>query len=65
MRLVAMKLWACVVIFVVTVHVGLGSSPAASQNVFYQASENDIAGPIGSLIREEPHFAGRADPNDC
>jgi pimeloyl-ACP methyl ester carboxylesterase len=48
-----MKPWAYVVIFIITVHVGLGPLPAASQNAFYQASESDIAGPVGSLIREE------------
>src|ERR1700685_1638972 len=60
MRLVAMKLWTYVVIFAVTVHVGLGSLPAASQHAFYQASESDIAGPTGSLIREEPRSGAAA-----
>src|SRR5580704_9471361 len=55
-----MKLWADVVIFIIAVHVGLGPLPAASQNAFYQASESDIAGPIGSLIREEPRSGAAA-----
>jgi hypothetical protein len=55
-----MKFWAHVVIFVNTVCV-LGPLPAAAQNAFYQASESDIAGPVGSLIREEPRSGAAAD----
>jgi acetyl esterase/lipase len=55
----AMKFWAHVVIFVNTVCV-LGPLPAAAQNAFYQASESDIAGPVGSLIREEPRSGAAA-----
>ena len=54
-----MKLWACVVIVVNTV-CALGPLPAAAQSAFYQASENDIAGPVGSLIREEPRAGAAA-----
>jgi acetyl esterase/lipase len=54
-----MKLWACVVIVVNTVS-ALGSLPAAAQSTFYQASESDIAGPIGSIIREEPRAGAAA-----
>lgn len=60
MRLVAMKLWAYVVISIATVYLVLGHVPAASQNAFYQASESDIAGPIGSLIREAPRAGAAA-----
>jgi acetyl esterase/lipase len=59
-RRVSMMLWAYVVIFTIAVHVGLGPLPAAAQNAFYQAPENDIAGPIGSLIREEPRSGAAA-----
>src|SRR5271170_7612565 len=55
-----MMLWAYVVIFTIALHVGLGPLPAAAQNAFYEASENDIAGPIGSLIREEPRSGAAA-----
>ena len=54
-----MKLWACVVIVVNTV-CALGPLPAAAQSAFYQASENDIAGPVGSLIREEARAGAAA-----
>ena len=54
-----MKLWVCVVIVVNTVCT-LGPLPAAAQSAFYQASESDIAGPIGSLIREEPRAGAAA-----
>ena len=49
-----------IVIFIVTVYLVLGPVPAASQNAFYQASESDIAGPIGSLIREAPRAGAAA-----
>ena len=60
MRLASTMLWAHVVIFISTVCVALGPLSAAAQNAFYQASASDIAGPIGSLIREESRSGAAA-----
>jgi len=40
---------------------------AEAQTPFYQASEQEIAGPPGTLIRQEmsDRFAGAAAPSDC
>jgi acetyl esterase/lipase len=59
-RPVAMKLCAFFVIFINAACFALGPLSAAAQNIFYKASESDIAGPIGSLIREEPRSGAAA-----
>jgi len=37
-----------------------GSSPVAAQGAFYRASDSEIAGPVGSLIRKEPRVGAAA-----
>ena len=43
-----------------TIVTGLLSNAATAQNAFYQASDAEIAGPPGSVIREEPMFGAAA-----
>src|ERR1700733_6993222 len=38
----------------------LGPSPAAAQGAFYRATDSEIAGPVGSLIRKEPRVGAAA-----
>ncbi|MGA9895419.1 MAG: alpha/beta fold hydrolase [Xanthobacteraceae bacterium] len=38
----------------------LRPSPAAAQSAFYQATDSEISGPVGSLIRKEPRVGAPA-----
>jgi len=38
----------------------LGRSPALAQGAFYKATDSEIAGPVGSLIRKEPRVGAAA-----
>jgi acetyl esterase/lipase len=39
---------------------GLSLSPAAAQKAFYQGTDGELAGPVGSLIRKEPRVGAAA-----
>src|ERR1700691_5569236 len=38
----------------------LGPSPAAAEGAFYRASDSEVAGTVGSLIRKEPRVGAPA-----
>jgi acetyl esterase/lipase len=51
---------ACAVILASICLSVLRLSPAAARDAFYQATEREIAGPVGSLIRQEPRAGAAA-----
>jgi acetyl esterase/lipase len=56
----ATRLLACALIVTSGYLAALRSSPAAAQGAFYQATDGEIAGPVGSLIRKEPRVGAAA-----
>jgi acetyl esterase/lipase len=43
-----------------SVYLAVLGSPAAAQGAFYKATDSEIAGPVGSLIRKEPRVGAAA-----
>jgi hypothetical protein len=61
---IATRLCACPLVLAVLSVAVLCTSPAAAQGAFYQATDSEIARPVGSLIRKEtPHRSSRR--GDC
>jgi acetyl esterase/lipase len=60
MRGLATRLGAGILILVGIGLALLGPSPAAAQGAFYRASDSEIAGPVGSLIRKESRVGAAA-----
>jgi len=54
------NLRACALVLASTCSSLLPSPPARAQDTFYQTTESEIAGPIGSLIRHEPRVGAAA-----
>jgi acetyl esterase/lipase len=57
---IATRLCACAVVLAVLSIAVLCASPAAAQGAFYQATDSEIAGPVGSLIRKETRIGAAA-----
>ena len=60
MRTITTRLWACVLVLAATGLAVVRPSPAAAQGTFYQATDSEITGPVGSLIRKEPRVGAPA-----
>jgi acetyl esterase/lipase len=56
----ATRLCACALVLASFCLAVLRPSPADAQGAFYRASEGEIAGPVGSLIRKEPRVGAAA-----
>jgi acetyl esterase/lipase len=56
----ATRLCACVLVLASFCLAVLCPSPVAAQGAFYRASDSEIAGPVGSLIRKEPRVGAAA-----
>jgi acetyl esterase/lipase len=54
------NIWAIVFLLAATCFALLRASPAVAQDAFYEATESEIAGPVGSLIRKEPRVGAAA-----
>jgi pimeloyl-ACP methyl ester carboxylesterase len=59
-RISSVKLGAYAFIFINIATAALWLSSAAAQGAFYKASDSEIAGPVGSLIRDEPRAGAAA-----
>ena len=60
MQPITKNLRACALVLASTCSSLLPSPPARAQDTFYQTTESEIAGPIGSLIRHEPRVGAAA-----
>ena len=60
MHPITKNLRACALVLASTCSSLLPSPPARAQDAFYQTTESEIAGPIGSLIRHEPRVGAAA-----
>ncbi len=60
MHFLTTKFWICAVAFASVCCAALTSSPVAAQGAFYRATDSEIAGPVGSLIRKEPRVGAAA-----
>lgn len=58
--MMAKRLCACALVLAGMCFALLQPSPAAAQGAFYQATDSEIAGPVGSLIRKEPRVGAAA-----
>jgi acetyl esterase/lipase len=58
-RTITTRLCACALVLADVLAV-LRPSAAAAQDAFYQATDNEIVGPVGSLIRKEPRVGAAA-----
>ena len=54
------KLCACTLVLTSICFAILDPSPASAQGAFYKATDSEIAGPVGSLIRKEPRVGAAA-----
>jgi acetyl esterase/lipase len=60
-RLLATRLGAGVLVLAgIGIGIALRGSPAAAQGAFYRASDSEVAGPVGSLIRKETRVGAAA-----
>jgi acetyl esterase/lipase len=59
-RTIATRLWASVFVLAGICCAALTPSPTAAQGAFYRATDSEIAGPVGSLIRKEPRVGAAA-----
>jgi acetyl esterase/lipase len=57
---IATRLCACPLVLAVLSVAVLCTSPAAAQGAFYQATDSEIARPVGSLIRKETRIGAAA-----
>ena len=60
MRTMTARLCAWLLVLAGVCLIVLGPSPAAAQGAFYRATDSEIAGPVGSLIRKEPRVGAAA-----
>jgi acetyl esterase/lipase len=57
---IATRLCACALVLAILSVAVLCASPAAAQGAFYHATDGEIAGPVGSLIRKETRVGAAA-----
>lgn len=60
MRTIPTRFWARAFVLAAACLAVLRPSPAAAQSAFYQATDSEISGPVGSLIRKEPRVGAPA-----
>lgn len=60
MRTIPTRFWARAFVLAAACLAVLCPSPAAAQSAFYQATDSEISGPVGSLIRKEPRVGAPA-----
>jgi hypothetical protein len=58
-RTMMAALRACILALIGVSPALLHTQPAAAQDAFYQATESEIAGPAGSVIRKEPRLGAQ------
>jgi acetyl esterase/lipase len=59
-RTIPTRFWARAFVLAAACLAVLRPSPAAAQSAFYQATDSEISGPVGSLIRKEPRVGAPA-----
>jgi acetyl esterase/lipase len=59
-RTIRTRLWARAFVLAATCFAVLRPSLAAAQDAFYQATDSEISGPVGSVIRKEPRVGAPA-----